>query len=65
MTAATAALFSEPMTRAQLAALLAHLGLAGSDLGLALAAADEYAALLIQAHASSPRSQGGAGADAA
>lgn len=59
MTSATAALFSEPMTRSQVAALLAQLGLGGNDLELALSAVDEHAAYLIESCARSPRSQGG------
>ena len=58
MTAATAALFAEPMTRSQLSALLAQLGLEGSGLELALRAADEYAARLVDACARSPRDLG-------
>lgn len=57
MTAATAALFAEPMTRRQLSALLAHLGMEGSSLELALRAADEYAAREVELCARSPRAQ--------
>jgi hypothetical protein len=59
VSAATAALFAEPMTRDQLSALLAQLGLEGSSLELVLRAVDEHAAYLVNACARTPRSQSG------
>lgn len=46
------------MTRDELAEELAGVGLSASQRARALALADEYAAALVQAHASSPRGLG-------